>query len=91
MTPEQAKRAVDERLRGRRAAEPAEPSRPTCKELGPVLRPTELKAYGFEIRSCGCLGKIRVCGLHDFCTTAEPYKETHCCETCNEHTEIGAE
>lgn len=56
-----------------------------CPELGPPLRDEELIKLGFDLEQCGCTKKIRLCNLHEFCTTGEPREGIKCCASCDDH------
>ena len=59
-----------------------------CPELGPPLNPLQLKRLDLDLERCGCLGKIRECGVHGVCTTGEPRAGVMCCVSCPDRPEL---
>lgn len=62
-----------------------------CPELGAPLNPKRLAALNLDLERCGCLGKVRECGIHGYCTTGDPRNGIQCCLTCPDRPGIAME
>ncbi len=58
------------------------PPHPACRELGCEVSKLELEQIGIDPATCGCQKKVRLCALHEHCTTATPRDGLACCAEC---------